>query len=116
MFSSQKKVQFITLLESASLAAHNLVDSDVSTGASSQSTVHRGMTVQTNDGHMAGHVAAVVLDQDQQEVTHLLLVQERPSLEYRLIPVELIVQVGDQKVLLRILQPAVDSLTAWHSS
>lgn len=116
MFSSQKKEPFVTLLESASLIAYNLAGSQLSSGASSRATVHRGMTVQTGDGQMAGHVAAVVLNQDQQEVTHLLLVQEHQPLDYRLIPVELIDQVGDQKVLLRIFQPAVDSLTAWHSS
>ena len=102
------------LLESGSLAAHNLGDSDVSSG--SQATVHRGMTVHTSEGHTAGYVAAVVLDQGQQQVTHVLLVQERQLLEYRLIPVELITQVRDEVILLRIFQPAVDSLSAWHSS
>ena len=114
MSSSQTKDDAVTLLESAALAAHNLADTDVSSG--SQATVHRGMTVHTSEGHMAGHVAAVVLDQDQQQVTHVLLVQERQLLEYRLIPVELIEQVDDEEILLRIFQPAVDSLPAWHSS
>ena len=104
----------MTLLESAALAAHNLADTDVCSG--SQATVHRGMTVHTCEGHMAGHVAAVMLDQDQQRVTHVLLVQERQLLEYRLIPVELIAQIADEEILLRIFQPAVDSLPAWHSS
>ena len=104
----------MTLLESGSLAAHNLGDSDNSSGM--QATIHRGMTVHTCEGHMAGHVAAVVLDQGQQQVTHVLLVQERQLLEYRLIPVEFITQVSDEEILLRIFQPAVDSFSAWHSS
>lgn len=106
----------VRLLESGSLAARNGVDSGVRSGASGHATVHRGMTVQTSEGVAAGHVAAVVLDADQQEVTHILLVQEHQLLEYRLIPVELIQQVGDEKVLLNILQPAVDSLSVWHNS
>lgn len=104
----------VKLLESASLAAHNLLDSDL--GAGSQATVHRGMAVQTSEGCTAGHVAAVVLGQEQQQVTHILLVQERQLLEYRLIPVELIQQVEDEKILLRICRPAVDSFPAWHGS
>jgi sporulation protein YlmC with PRC-barrel domain len=114
MSSSQTKDNSVTLLESAALAAHNLGAADVS--PSRQATVHRGMTVYTGEGHTAGRVAAVVLDQEQQEVTHVLLVQERQLLEYRLIPVELIEQVDDEKILLRILQPAVDSFPAWHSA
>lgn len=114
MSSSQTEDDAVTLLESAALAAHNQADTDVRSG--SQATVHRGMTVHTCEGHTAGHVAAVVLDQDRQQVTHVLLVQERQLLEYRLIPVELIEQVDDEEILLRIFQPAVDSLPAWHSS
>ena len=106
----------VRLLESASLAAHNGVDAAVRSGASDQATVHRGMTVETSEGFAAGHVAAVVQDAEQQEVTHILLVQEQQLLKYRLIPVELIQQVGDEKVLLCILQPAVESLPVWHSS
>lgn len=106
----------VRLLESGSLVAHNSGDSDVGASASDQATVHRGMTVETSEGAAAGHVAAVVLDADRQEVTHFLLVQEHQQLEYHLIPVELIRQVNDEKVLLCILQPAVDILPVWHSS
>ncbi len=116
MSSLQINNQSVTLMESRALAAHNMRDLEVGCGVIHQVEVHRGMTVQTSEGHAAGHVAAVVMDQDQQKVTHVLLLQERQLLKYRMIPVELIKQVGDEKVLLRISQPAVDSLPAWHSS
>jgi len=114
MSSSQTRDQSVTLMESGSLAAHKMGDADVSPAAISPAKVHRGMTVQTDDGQTAGRVAAVVLDQDQQKVTHILLMWERPLLEYRLIPVELIKQVGDEEVLLRIFEPAVENLPIWH--
>jgi sporulation protein YlmC with PRC-barrel domain len=114
MSSSQTNADSVTLLEIASLAAYNLRDANVR--SNSHATVHRGMSVQTSEGHTAGHVAAIVLDQSQQQVTHVLLVQERQLLEYRLIPVELITQINGEEILLRILQPAVDSLPAWHST
>jgi hypothetical protein len=47
----------VTLLESGSLAAPNLGDSDAGSGASSQATVRRGMIVQTREGHTAGYAA-----------------------------------------------------------
>lgn len=109
-----KEPDSVTLLESASLVAPGLEVSDL--GPSRQATVHRGMAVQTSEGCTAGHVAAVVLDQDRQQLTHVLLVQERQRLEYRLIPVGLIQQVGDEDILLCIVQSVVDSLPAWHST
>jgi len=116
MSSSQTRDQSVTLMESGSLAAHKMGDADVSPAAISPAKVHRGMTVQTGDGQTAGRVAAVVLDQDQQKVTHILLLRERKLLEYRLVPVGLIEQVSDEEVLLRILQPVVENLPIWHGS
>jgi hypothetical protein len=106
----------VRLLEGASLVVHDSGDSDVRAGASNPATVHRGMTVETSEGAAAGHVAAVLLDAERQEVTHFLLVQEHQQLEYRLIPIELIRQVDDEKVQLCIMQPAVNILPLWHCS
>lgn len=104
----------VRLWESAVFVMCN--SGDANAGASNQATIHRGMTVETSEGAAVGHVAAVVLDADRQEVTHFLLVQEHQRLEYRLIPVELIQQVGNEKVQLYILQPSVEALPLWHSA
>jgi sporulation protein YlmC with PRC-barrel domain len=114
MASAQTNEQSVMLLESGSLTAHNLGDVEGSTGAGSGAEVRRGMSVQTGEGRTAGRVAAVMLDQTQQKVTHILLMRERQRLEYRLVPVELIKQVSDEKVLLRIFQPVVENLPIWH--
>ncbi len=100
-------------MESGSLVAHNMGDSEISSKMIGPTKIHRGMTVQTREGETAGHVAAVVLDRNRQEMTHVLLLeQELP--EYRLIPVEHITKVDDEKVLLNILRPVVDSFLVWH--
>lgn len=109
MANAQTNDLSVMLMESGVLTVHNLGDV-----AGSGAEVHRGMSVQTGEGHTAGRVAAVVLDQAQQKVTHLLLMRERQLLEYRLVPVELIDEVGEEAVLLRILPSVVESLPIWH--
>lgn len=116
MANAQTNEQSVALMESGSLTVHNLDDVEGSAGAGSGAEVHRGMSVQTGEGHMAGRVAAVVLDQEQQKVTHILLMRERHLLEYRLVPVELIEKVGEEAVLLRIFQSVVENLPVWHGS
>lgn len=116
MANVQINEQPVTLMESGSLTAHNMDDADISSGERGQTTVHRGMTVQTGEGSTSGRVAAVVLDQAQQKVTHILLMRERHLLEYRLVPVELIEQVGEEAVRLCIFHPIVESLPIWHGS
>ncbi len=74
------------------------------------------MSVQTSAGDTAGRVAAVVLDAEQQKVTHILLLQEHQLVKYRLVPVELIEQVGEEEVLLCIFHPVVGSLPIWHGA
>jgi len=73
------------------------------------------MSVQTSAGDTAGRVAAVVLDAEQQKVTHILLLQEHQLVKYRLVPVELIEQVGEE-VLLCIFHPVMESLPIWHGA
>lgn len=106
----------MTLLESGSLTAHKTNDAEPGFGTINQVEIRRGMRVQTLEGRTAGRVAAVVLDEDQQKVTHVLLMQERTHLEYRLLPVELIEQVANEEIRLRTFQHVVDKLPPWHST
>jgi sporulation protein YlmC with PRC-barrel domain len=115
MAYAQTDEQSAMLMESGSLTAHNLGDVDGCAGASSGAEVRRGMLVQTSEGRTAGRVAAVVLDQEQQKVTHILLMRERQLLEYRLVPVELVEEVGKEAVLLGIFHTVVENLPIWHS-
>lgn len=114
MPKAQTETDTLVLLESASLHLHS--PDDTNSNSNSPATVHRGMIVQTKEGCNAGHVAAVVLDRGQQEMTAVLLVRERRQLEYRLIPVALIQQVAEEQVLLGIIQSGLDLLPAWHSA
>lgn len=91
-------------------------EADGRPGARDGAVIHRGMSVQTSAGDTAGRVAAVVLDAEQQKVTHILLMQERQLVEYRLVPVEFIEEVEQQAVLLCILQPVVGHLPIWHGA
>lgn len=112
MSGAQDVNDSVELWESAPLAAHTSGDSDAGSNRPA-TTIHRGMAVQTSEGCVAGYVAAVVLQPGQQEVTHVLLVQECRRLEYRLIPAALIQQVDEGQLLLRIFEPGLDSLPVW---
>lgn len=116
MSRPQTNEQPVTLMESGTLATDKMVDSGASSGESRRAEVRRGMTVRTREGHTVGRLAAVVLNRDQQVVTHFLVMRERQLLEYRLVPVELIEQVADADILLRILEPVMESLPIWHGS
>lgn len=72
--------------------------------------VSRGMTILTRERQEAGKVAAVVVDNDSQKVTHILLTRPRHVPDYRLVPVTLIEQVDEATVLLEICNQAMESL------
>ncbi len=72
--------------------------------------VRREMTLCGNDGVAIGIVAAVVVDQATQAVTHILLGRLHPKLEYRLVPLTLIERVDADAVQLRISSPDVSRL------
>ena len=79
--------------------------------------VSRGMIILTSDGQEAGKVAAVVVDNDSQKVSHILLTRPRLVPEYRLVPLNLIEQVDEDTVLLEICGQAIESLpTAKYST
>ncbi len=78
--------------------------------------VRRGMAILTSDGQEAGRVAAVIIDKKDRQVTHILLSRQSQMPEYRLVPIDLIEHVHEEKVLLRISKQVVSSLPTWHDS
>lgn len=78
--------------------------------------VRRGMTILTSEGHEAGRVAAIIVDKQDQRVTHILLGRLSQRTEYRIVPISLIEQVYEEQVLLSIFNPVVNTLPTWHSS
>lgn len=72
--------------------------------------ISRGMTILTSERREAGKVAAVIVDNDSQKVTHVLLTRPRLVPDYRLVPVSLVEQVDENTVLLEICNQAIESL------
>lgn len=72
--------------------------------------VSRGMAVLTQDGWEAGRVAAVVIDSQSRQISHVLLGRPHLTRDYRLVPVELIEQVNGEVVYLQISSSAVGGL------
>ncbi len=72
--------------------------------------IKRGMTILTKDKQTAGRVAAVVLEDDSQNITHILLAHLRLTSDYRLISIDLIQQVSEEVILLHIDSEAVARL------
>lgn len=78
--------------------------------------VRRGMPILSREGQEVGKVAAVVLNSDDHQATHLLLSRLPEISGYWLIPVNLIAGVQDERVQLSIPDTAVESLTRWHAT
>lgn len=78
--------------------------------------VHRGMAVQSSEGHAVGHVAAVALNPAEQAITHILLQQECHGPAYRLIPLAAVQQVRGDILALRLTQSEVEQCALWHSA
>lgn len=78
--------------------------------------VRRGMNILASDGREAGKVAAVTIDRHDRQVTHIILGLLSPIPEYRRLPIDLIAQVRDESVLLRIIDDVVNNLPPWHES
>ena len=77
---------------------------------SSPVEIRRGMTILTQDGQEVGRVAAVVLEADHQNVTHILLARLHLTPDYRLVPIKFIKHVSEETVLLHIDSEAVERL------
>ncbi|MBK8989915.1 MAG: hypothetical protein IPM39_28275 [Chloroflexi bacterium] len=63
--------------------------------------VARGMLVLAQNGRMAGAVAAVVQSGPTQNVSHILLGQIPPTAVYRLIPLDLLDRLDEDRIWLR---------------
>jgi hypothetical protein len=74
------------------------------------------MTIVSEDGQLAGQVAAVVADKPRQHVTHLLLSQPGQASKYRLVPVNLIEQLNDEIISLSVQQQVIKSLSLRQTS
>ncbi|MFQ5418729.1 MAG: PRC-barrel domain-containing protein [Anaerolineae bacterium] len=72
--------------------------------------VRRGMMVKTRDGQEAGMVAAVIMDEQSQNVSYVLLCHLPVTSDYRLIPVNLIAQVSEEAIHLNIHSDVVEEL------
>ena len=83
---------------------------------SSPIEVRRGMTILTHDGQAVGQVAAMVIDNRNQNVTHLLFSQPGQRPEYRLVPVNLIDQVKEETVFLSIRRQTIECLPLRQTS
>jgi hypothetical protein len=77
--------------------------------------IHRGMTILTTEGEVAGMVAGVIHNRAPHRAEYVLLSRPSQQLEYRMVPVELIQQVNKEAVLLHIAAPLVNTLRPWHN-
>jgi hypothetical protein len=76
--------------------------------------VKRDMIILTSEGLAAGRVAAVLINRQDRQVTHLLLSRRSQPPQYRLVPGDLVQQVQEGRVLLRISAEGIDSLAIWR--
>ncbi len=72
--------------------------------------IRRGMKVMGGDGREVGFVAAVIVRQAVDSVTHLLLGRIPVTPDYRRVPVTLVEDVDEDTVYLDISHQAVDKL------
>ena len=72
--------------------------------------VRRCMGVLSCDDHAVGMVAAVCFDQQQQEISAILLGRFPVTADYRIIPIDLIDKVSEDAVHLRITAEATQEL------
>ena len=70
----------------------------------------RGMTVRTNEGQVAGKVAAVVVNAADGQVSHLLLCRLPRVWDYRQVPVSLIHEITGETVILDVPESVIETL------
>jgi hypothetical protein len=78
--------------------------------------VKRGMLVRSSEGMVVGQVAALVVDDEGQQVIHFLLTRLSSELDYRLVPVELVRDLPVETLLLSISSADVRHLPRWSGS
>lgn len=72
--------------------------------------VARGMPVLAQDGSMVGVVAAVVQSGAAQTISHILLGQAPPTAVYRLIPIDLLDKLDEERIWLRATHGQIAAL------
>ena len=78
--------------------------------------VRRGMPVFSQDRQEVGKVAAVVLNSEDRQATHLLLTRLPVTCGYPMIPVGRIERVENESVRLSLDSAAVDRLPCWQEA
>jgi hypothetical protein len=77
-------------------------------GVVRETAVSRGMSVYSNENHIVGEVAAVLLDGRSHQPTHLVLCCQLP--DYRLVPLEKISGVYGRTVQLSLTHKQINRL------
>jgi sporulation protein YlmC with PRC-barrel domain len=76
--------------------------------------VRRGMQILSIERNEIGKVAAVMLDPESRNATHLLLSRLPEIRGYWIIPLDMVLQIKDKAVLTNITEDNLDGLTLWH--
>ncbi|MCL4261622.1 MAG: hypothetical protein KJ069_00330 [Anaerolineae bacterium] len=72
--------------------------------------VWRGMLVLAEDGVLVGIVAAVVVTDPAQAISHILLGQVPPTAVYRLVPIDLLDRLDGERLWLRVSHRQIAAL------
>lgn len=72
--------------------------------------IHRGMRVIEQTGQEIGFLAGVVVGEDEDKLTHLLIGRLPLTGDYRLAPVEIVTAVGADRICLCLELGAWDAL------
>jgi len=84
------------------------------TGCALSTEVRRGMPILTNQGIEVGKVAAIVIDDENQSPTLVLLDRLPEQQGYWSVPIELIAKVENDQLWLSIPASAQHAFTPWH--
>lgn len=77
--------------------------------------VRRGMTIRSSEGLEVGKVAAVAIDGQDERASHLLLSRLPNMPGYWLVPVDSIIEVGEEEIRLSTPKDQVEALPRWQS-
>jgi uncharacterized protein YrrD len=69
-----------------------------------------GAKVITVEGKHVGNVERVIVDPSDEQVTHLVVFKRKPHKEAKLIPMQLVMTLEEDKIHLRVNQESVDEL------
>lgn len=78
--------------------------------------IRRGMSICSREGVEVGKVAALAVERESGEASHLLLSRLPRVQGYWLVPADSIVEVSAEQVRLSISEAQAASLEAWHAA